>query len=135
MWRFLFGSRAAKADAEAAARRARSACATGRDAEILTADLVDGIAPGGFLVACEIRAAANHARVAALMERSGAKRLLASLWLVETDGAILALRDQVRAALGDDDAVAVVELQPGAWWACENADHEGLEWLREKVLA
>jgi hypothetical protein len=103
-------------------------------AGVLTADLRSSAATH-FLVATEVREADTHAAVSALLGRWGATRLLASLWLVQTDRSILELRDAVRETLGDDDALAVVELQPGAWWACENAENQGLEWLRQRVLA
>ena len=101
----------------------------------LIAEYLAGPGPGHFVVACEVREARHYAAVARVLREWGAAQLLASLWLVETDRSALELRNAVRDAVGDDDAIAVLEVQQGAWWACENAENEGLEWLRQRVLS
>jgi hypothetical protein len=101
----------------------------------LIAEYLSGPGPCHYLVACEVRETRHYAAVARVLREWGAAQLLASLWLVETGRSALELRNAVRNAVGDDDAIAVLEVQQGAWWACENAENEGLEWLRERVLS
>jgi hypothetical protein len=103
--------------------------------DTLIAEYVTGPGPAHYLVTCEIREARTYAAVARVLRDWGAAPLLACVWLVETSRSALELRNAVRDALGDDDAIAVVEVQQGAWWACENAEHEGLQWLRQRVMS
>ena len=89
----------------------------------------------GYLVGYELQQPASYERVRDWLEARGAVRLLESLWALEAEESALELRNALKEVLGKDDAVAVVEIKPGSWWACENAEAEGLEWLRRRILA
>lgn len=74
-------------------------------------------------------------RADTLLEKWGTKQLLPTIFALSSRMSALEIRNDLRAALDSESAIAVLELRPGAVWACDNADREGLKWLREEVLA
>ena len=89
----------------------------------------------GYLVGYELQQPGGYARVRDWLAARGAVRLLESLWAMQSEDSALELRNALKEVLGEDDAVAIVEIKPGSWWACENAEAEGLDWLRRRILA
>lgn len=70
-----------------------------------------------------------------LLESIGAARLLPALWTLAADLTALEIRNALKELLGADDGIAILEINARGSWACENAEREGLEWLREAVGA
>lgn len=64
-----------------------------------------------------------------------AVRLLESLWLANLTGNAAGVRDALKAALDNDDSVAVIELKRGSDWACIRAKEAGVGWLRSNLRA
>ena len=88
-----------------------------------------------YLVCYDLHEPLNYPAVANLLEDWQAARLLESIWVVSTELSPLELRAALKSAFGRDDGLAVIELRKGSWWACENAEPEGLAWLRQRILA
>jgi hypothetical protein len=89
----------------------------------------------GYLVCYELQHPAGFERVRGWLEGQGAVRLLESVWALSTEETALELRDGLKSVVGGDDAIAIVEVKPGSWWACENAESQGQDWLRRQILA
>ena len=70
-----------------------------------------------------------------LLDSIGAARLLPALWTLSADLGALEIRNALKELLGADDGIAILEIHAAGSWACENAEAEGLEWLREAVGA
>ena len=90
---------------------------------------------GHYLVCYDLDDPLTYPDVADLLEKWNAARLIESVWGVSTELSPLELRAALKSAFGRDDALAVIELRKDSWWACENAEPEGLAWLRQTILA
>lgn len=88
-----------------------------------------------YVICYELQDPSLYQRVWDILEGWGAVRLLESAWVLGSDDSALDLRNALRQAIGPEDAIAIVEIRPGSWWACENAEAEGLDWLRRRILA
>lgn len=88
-----------------------------------------------YLICYDLNEAQSYPRLADLLEDWGAARLLESVWVVSADVPTLDLRNMLKSVLSRDDSLAVIELREGSLWACENAEQEGLAWLRQRILA
>ena len=88
-----------------------------------------------YLICYDLNDPLAYLAVAELVEGWGGARLLESVWVVSSELSPLELRAALRSAFGPDDALALIELRKGSWWACENGEPEGLAWLRRTILA
>ena len=88
-----------------------------------------------YLIGYDLHDPMSYPGVAELIERQGGARVLDSLWVISTELHPLELRAALQPAFGPDDGLALVEIRTGSWWACQNAEPEGLAWLRRAILA
>jgi hypothetical protein len=65
--------------------------------------------------------------------QGNAKRILESLWLLESTHTAGTLRENLANLLDSDDSVAVIELKPGSEWSTIRAQAEGTTWLKSKI--
>jgi hypothetical protein len=86
-----------------------------------------------FIISYDLKKAKNYPAVWNLLERSGAVRLLESLWLLATAVDITAVNSALRQAVDNDDAIVVVELKRGSDWATVNANPTGTAWLSGNI--
>jgi len=63
------------------------------------------------------------------MSAWGASPLAQSVWLVTSPFDPKVVRDAVQSTIEPDDAVAVVELSPGAGWATRHVYRGAVPWL------
>jgi CRISPR/Cas system-associated endoribonuclease Cas2 len=64
-----------------------------------------------------------------------AAHLQDSVWLASVDGTALAVRDAMMAHMHKDDTACVIQLEPKLFWATQNAQPEGIAWLKANLLA
>ena len=88
-----------------------------------------------YVVCYDLQDPQMYQRVWDLLDDWDGVRLLESLWAVSSEKSALELRNALKAVTGADDGIAILEIKPGSWWACENAEADGLEWLRRRILA
>ena len=94
-----------------------------------------GGALASYLLCYDLRDADSYAPAWQLLESWGAVPLLDSVWAVASVASALDLRDALKAVIGPEDKIAVIEVREGCWWACENAAREGLAWMRDRIHA
>jgi CRISPR/Cas system-associated endoribonuclease Cas2 len=88
-----------------------------------------------YLVCYDVGDPQTYPALWALLESWGSVRLLESVWAVDAELSALEIRNALKEVIGGDDGLAIVEVRTQSWWACENAEPEGLDWLRRKILA
>ena len=88
-----------------------------------------------YLICYDLHDPLSYPAVAERLDEWDSARLLESVWLVSTELNPLELREALTSTFARDDALAVIELRTGSWWVCENAEPEGLAWLRRTILA
>ena len=88
-----------------------------------------------YIVSYDLHNQRHYEPVWKQLEQLGGTRLLESLWVVSTSLNATQLKDVIRNAADNDDSVAVIQLLPGAYWACSRAKEPGVQWLRQNILA
>lgn len=86
-----------------------------------------------YIISYDLHRERSYGPVWSLLESLGAVRLLESLWVVTSPYGVGDLREAIRQAMDQDDAVAVVELKPGSEWASFNARQPGVDWLTQNI--
>ena len=65
----------------------------------------------------------------------GARRILESVWFVTSSLTAVQIRDTIRSVTRNEDSVAVIEIKQGSNWAAIAAQEEGVQWLRQNIMA
>jgi hypothetical protein len=86
-----------------------------------------------YIVSYDLHRQRAYDGIWAKLEAWGAVRLLESLWLVTLNSPVGTVRSELVATVDGDDAVAVIELQPGSAWASTNARDPGVKWLTQNI--
>ena len=86
-----------------------------------------------YLISYDLKKAKNYPPLWGLLERSGAVRLLESLWVVSLTADAGPIHRDLAAAVDNDDAIVVIELKPGSQWAATNANSGGTAWMNAKI--
>lgn len=86
-----------------------------------------------YLISYDAHKDRQYDRLYELMDVWEARPLLDSVWLAQLVGPAEVVRDHIRAALDDDDSVAVIEIAPDAQWATRFCRKVGVRWLEEHI--
>ncbi len=77
----------------------------------------------------------NYQPVWDQLRRWNAKRVLESVWFVESHLTAGQIRDQLQQTTRNEDSLVVVQLSPNANWATYRAQTEGVTWLQKNIAA
>jgi len=81
-----------------------------------------------YLISYDNHAPRNYTDLYTLMNTWGAKRILESLWVANLNGPSAVIRDTVKASLGVNDGVFVVQAHDD--WASSNCQADGVALLK-----
>lgn len=86
-----------------------------------------------FIISYDLHNQRTYPPVWKLLESWGAVRLLESLWVVSLNIGPAWIREQLKAVMDSDDAVAVIELKTGSDWSTQLARTLGNNWLTTNI--
>jgi hypothetical protein len=86
-----------------------------------------------FLITYDLRSRRSYEGLVQKLRDWGCVRPLLSVWLGDLNGTAAAVRDELKAFMGNDDALLVVELSESAQWTAWRCFPASIEWLRERV--
>jgi len=68
------------------------------------------------------------------LRKSGAKRILESVWLLEIGLTAAQVLDSLKQLTRNEDSLAIVELKTESDWAAYRTQPEGVTWLQAHIL-
>jgi hypothetical protein len=88
-----------------------------------------------YTVSYDLHRQRDYHPIWASLQALSAKRLLESLWLVNSNSTAIQLRDHLQQSLDGDDSIVVIQVPAGSLWATTRAQPDGVQMLRQHVLA
>jgi hypothetical protein len=86
-----------------------------------------------FLITYDLRSRRNYEDLVQKLRYWGCARPLLTVWLGDLNGTAAEIRDELKAFIGNDDALLVVELADGVQWTAWHCFPGSIEWLRGRV--
>jgi hypothetical protein len=83
-----------------------------------------------ILISYDLKKVKNYPKLYECLNQWQAQRLLESLWVANLRGPASAIRQMLANYIDGDDAIVVIELQPGIDWAALNGRPAGIALLQ-----